>query len=253
MHIYRTGPDQTFGALDLMPQHFYKFWDGDVDASEVGSFRKPLDPMPEIDWEIDLTADDWRQRISLADPDNPIPIARLREIPDSYIDGIFLNMIYGYPMMYRTYRAVHMQVRIAETFCVDPIVYPAYAMAMLGIKTLIEELAGENDTVSLAKTAALRQLLRHITYVAVVIVRDNQPLEPTGKVLVSSLVSKVNNGSDYLFYDDAAWDAWIAAGGTEALAAAEWVLNQRNPDHETITNKKELLERWAVITDLTKP
>ncbi len=253
MYIYRKSNDPTFGALELVPQHFYKFWDGDIDASDVGPYRKPLDSIPEINWEINLTAEQWRLRVANADPKDPIPMWRLREIPDSYIESNFLNLIYGYSMAYRTYRALYMQIRIQDSFSQDPIIYPGLALGMLGIKTLIEDARNEDTPVSLAKAETLLQLLRHITYVAVVCVGANQPVEPTGKVFISSLNSKVNDGSDFVFYDDVAYADWLARGGEPALAAAEWVLNQRNVDDTAITNKVELLERWKDLTDLTKP
>lgn len=250
MYIYRKSTD-SFGALTLVPQDYFKFWDGDVDTAGIGTYTKPLDTLPEVTWEIDLTADEWRERIAGADADNPIPISRLREIPDSYIEAVFLNVIYGYNMFYVSNRATYLPPRMGYTFNQDPINYPALAMAMLGIKTLIQEEVNKGTAVGTENSDILRNLLRHITYVAIVILRNNDPLQPTGNVFVSALTSLANSARETVFYDTNAMAAFISKGGTEALAAANWVFNQSSPNDDTISNSADLLARWKELTDIT--
>lgn len=250
MYIYRKSTD-SFGALALIPQDYFKFWNGDVDTTGIGTYTKPLDTLPEVTWEIDLSADEWRERIAGADAENPIPISRLREIPDSYIEAVFLNVLYGYNMTYVSNRATYLPPRMGYTFNQDPINYPALAMAMLGIKTLIQEEVNKGTPVGTENAGILRNLLRHITYVAIVILRNNNPLQPTGNVLVSALTSLANGSRETLYYDTNAMAAFIAKGGTEALVAANWVFNQSSPNDDTISNSADLLARWKELTDIT--
>lgn len=250
MYIYRIGAD-SFGALTLVPQDFFKFWDGEIDTNGIGVYTKPLDILPEITWEIDLTADEWRDRIANADTVNPIPIAKLREIPDSYLEAVFLNMIYGYNMNYNSSRAQYMPIRIGYTFTQSPMAYPAYALVMLGIKTLIDDAINTATPVSTENATQLRNLLRHITYVAVVIARANVPMQPTGVVFVSAVTSRQGTGRESVFYDVDAMDAFVAKGGTVDLTAANWVQNQTSPTDETIDQSAALLATWKTLTDIT--
>jgi len=250
MYIYRKSTD-VFGALALVPQDYFKFWDGGVDTAGIGTYTKPLEPLPEVTWEIDFSADEWRQRIAGADPLNPIPIANLRDIPDSYIEAVFLNILYGYNMSYISNRATYLPPRIGYTFNQDPINYPALAMAMLGIKTLIQEEENKGTPVGIENSGILRALLRHVTYVAIVILRHNDPLQPTGNVFVSALTSLANENRETVFYDAGAMATWITKGGTEPLAAANWVFNQTSPGDEAIAGSADLLSRWKKITDIT--
>lgn len=250
MYIYRKSTDD-FGALSLIPQDFFKFWDGDVDTNGIGTYTKPLDTMPEVTWEIDLTADEWRTRVAMADPENPIPIARLREIPDSYIEAVFLNVLYGYNMSYNSSRATYLPLRMGYTFSQDPSAYPGYALVMLGLQTIIEDEHAKGTPVGENNVAILRNVLRHVTYVAVLTARLNSPLQPTGNIFIAGLVSSANSSSETVFYDPVAMDSWIATGGSQELAAANWVYNHSTPTAETITQAAELLSKWKELTDIT--
>lgn len=251
MQIYRKGTD-SFGAVQLVPQVFYQFWDGDIDATDVGRYPKPLDPLPEINWEILVSASEWRERIVSADTDNSISMSKLREIPDNYIEAAMLNLIYGYPMTYNTMNANYLPLRVDIDFNVNPICYPAYAMVLLAIKTLIQDLVAKGTVEAQSRAETLRQLLRHLTYVAIQIVLNNTPVKPNGTVLVGALSSTENSGCDMVYYDNEAYNKWIAAGGNEGLACAEWILNQRSPDDQTITGQIAILNRWKPLTDITQ-
>lgn len=250
MYIYRKSTD-SFGALSLIPQDFFKFWDGDVDTNGIGAYTKPLDTLPEVTWEIDIKADEWRNRIANADPENPIPIARLREIPDSFIEAVFLNVLYGYNMSYNSSRATYMPLRMGYTFSQDPSAYPGYGLFMLGIQTLIQEEHAKGTDVGNNNVDILRNILRHVTYVAVVIARIYSPVQPTGNVFIAALASITNNASETIYYDPVAMDSWVGRGGSQELAAANWVYNQSSPTDQTITQAGTLLPKWKELTDIT--
>lgn len=252
MYIYRKG-EEEFASVDTLVCGFYKFWPGEISEDNSFVYSKPMETLPEIDWEIDLSPDEWRQRVLMSDPDAGFTMGLLRNIPDRYITAAAFNLLYDKGMSYDSDASNFMPIRNGDTFLLSPYSYPGIYFIVIGLSTLVEEYRTENTPQSHGKANVLMKMLRHLNYVLYAITKVYGKIVPEERVLIATMDAvKSSVSATTLYYDSGQLRKWKKLGGSLDLMVAGYCLRGYTPTDEAILKEKdEILAEWAKLTDFT--
>lgn len=246
MYVYNV--DGEFGTILLSPVDYYHFWTKDEEILKTPPTVKPLTSLPEINWEISFTADEWRRRVANGTNSLQTSMVLLREIPDTFINNLMTNILYGQSMYTFPTANFYFPHRIGSNFTTVRHVLPGLLFAFSATSALIDEYEAEGTDTRNNQAETLRSLLRHLIYVIRSLITQHPILTSGGDVVVDVLDS---DESPILYYDRENMRTWSGFGGSRALLAAEWVLNARAGDMDSIANAPAILAEWKTKINLS--
>lgn len=234
-----------FVRLVFLP--FLTAWDTPPTQDDISGIDKSNNWLPKIPFDLSSPDDMHRGRLIqyVRDTLGRDISVYVNELPENALSDYLYNVVYDRAMTTQSQR-----LRIGDGLVINAHALAPYYMVMWLLRAFAAELNATALNSLKAQGKTLSDVADHVQFAIDRILAKFNISEPDQGIIIEGY--SVSIGSEEtsqtkrttLYVNETLYTKWLESGGSPELFVADWGLNNRIPDAETIANKDSILAAW---------